>query len=185
VHDLTIYEFVDKGERLQTLYRGDRAVWDADSIRFVGEVRVSRLGEGSIANTIVQDGAVVEERNPFNESIKKPSQLSTGELREQISATESDIERRGFQVALEKRHSTLFLPLIIALFTAPFALSISRKGKVVTVGYAVGLWLLFMGVTAAVEQFGLGGTLSPPLAIWAPLGVFALIGIYLLSRVRT
>jgi lipopolysaccharide export LptBFGC system permease protein LptF len=185
VHDLTIYEFVDKGERLQTLYRGDRAVWDADSVRFVGDVRVSRLGEGSIANTIVQDGVFVEERNPFNESLKKPSQLSTGELREQIAATESDIERRGFQVALEKRYSTLFLPLIIALFTAPFALSLSRKGKVVTVAYAVGLWLLFMGVTAAFEQFGLSGTLSPLLAIWAPLGIFALLGIFLLSKVRT
>ncbi len=185
VHDLTIYEFVDKGERLQTLYRGDRAVWDADSVRFVGDVRVSRLGEGSIANTIVQDGVVVEERNPFSESLKKPSQLSTGELREQIAATESDIERRGFQVALEKRYSTLFLPLIIALFTAPFALSLSRKGKVVTVGYAVGLWLLFMGVTAAFEQIGLGGTLSPLLAIWAPLAMFALLGIILLSKVKT
>lgn len=185
VHDLTIYEFVDKGERLQTLYRGDRAVWDADSVRFVGDVRVSRLGEGSIANTIVQDGVVVEERNPFNESLKKPSQLSTGELREQIAATESDIERRGFQVALEKRYSTLFLPLIIALFTAPFALSLSRKGKVVTVGYAVGLWLLFMGVTAAFEQFGLSGTLSPLLAIWAPLALFSLLGVVLLSKVKT
>lgn len=185
VHDLTIYEFVDKGERLQTLYRGDRAVWDEDSVRFIGGVRISRLGEGSIANTIVEDSVVVEERNPFNELVKKPNQLSSGELREQVEVSGSEIERRGFQVALEKRYSTLFLPLIIALFTAPFALSLSRKGKVVTVGYAVGLWLLFMGVTAAFEQLGLGGTLSPLLSIWAPLGIFALIGVFLLSRVRT
>lgn len=185
VHDLTIYEFVDKGERLQTLYRGDRAVWDEDSVRFVGPVRISRLGEGSIANTVVEDSVVVEERNPFNEMVKRPNQLSSGELREQIEVSDSEIERRGFQVALEKRYSTLFLPLIIALFTAPFALSLSRKGKVVTVGYAVGLWLLFMGVTAAFEQLGLGGTLSPLLSIWGPLAIFALIGVYLLSRVRT
>jgi lipopolysaccharide export system permease protein len=185
VHDLTIYEFVDKGERLQTLYRGDRAVWDEDSVRFIGGVRISRLGEGSITNTVVEDSVVVEERNPFNEMVKKPNQLSSGELREQIEVSESEIERRGFHVALEKRYSTLFLPLIIALFTAPFALSLSRKGKVVTVGYAVGLWLLFMGVTAAFEQLGLGGTLSPILAIWAPLALFSLLGIVLLSKVKT
>ncbi len=185
VYDLTIYEFVDKGERLQTLYRGDRAVWDEDNVRFVGPVRVSELGEGSIVNTVVEDSIVVEERNPFNEMVKRPNQLSSGDLREQIEVSDSEIERRGFQVALEKRYSTLFLPLIIALFTAPFALSLSRKGKVVTVGYAVGLWLLFMGVTAAFEQLGLGGTLSPLLAIWAPLALFALIGVFLLSKVKT
>ena len=99
--------------------------------------------------------------------------------------SESEIEQRSFSVALQKKYTTLFLPFIIALFTAPFALSLSRKGKVVTIGYAVGLWLLFMGITAAFEQFGLNGFLSPAFAVWTPLMLFAMLGVYLLSKVKT
>jgi len=75
--------------------------------------------------------------------------------------------------------------LIIAIFTAPFALSISRKGKAATVGLAIALWLVFMAVTSAFEQFGLSGTLDARLAIWAPAALFSLIGLFLLSRVKT
>ncbi len=185
VTDLTIYEFGGQGQELQTLYRGERAVWEADRVRFSGPVRVSTLGSGTVETRVVEEGTVVEESNPFTAYVKRPGQLTASELRTQADATQSEVERRSFRVALEKRYSQLFLPLIIALFTAPFALSLSRKGKVVTVGYAVGLWLLFMGVTAGFEQLGLSGTLPPLIAVWSPIAIFALIGIYLLSRVRT
>ena len=55
----------------------------------------------------------------------------------------------------------------------------------VTIGYAVGLWLLYTGVTNVFEQVGLNGLLSPLLAVWSPLAIFSLIGVYLLSKVRT
>jgi lipopolysaccharide export LptBFGC system permease protein LptF len=98
---------------------------------------------------------------------------------------ESDVERRNFAVALEKKWTTLFLPFVIALFTAPFALSVSRKGKAATVGYAVALWLLFMGVTSAFDQFGLTGALPAEVAVWSPLALFGILGAYMLSKVRT
>jgi lipopolysaccharide export LptBFGC system permease protein LptF len=185
VRNLTIYEFGGEGEALQALYRGETALWDRDQVRFVGPVRVSRLSAGSVSTTTDEEGIVVEEANPFTRYVKKPSQLTSKQIREQIENTVSDVERRSFIVALEKRYSTLFLPLVIALFTAPFALSLSRKGKVVTIGYAVGLWLLFMGITSGFEQLGLSGSLPPVVAIWAPLGLFALLGVFLLSKVRT
>jgi lipopolysaccharide export LptBFGC system permease protein LptF len=74
---------------------------------------------------------------------------------------------------------------VITLFTAPFALSLSRKGRVVTVGYAVGVWLLYMGVTITFEQFGLNGFLPPRFAVWSPLFIFSIIGVLLISKVRT
>ena len=128
---------------------------------------------------------MADDSNPFTETVKKPSYLTIGQTREQIAHSESDVEQRTFAVSLEKKFSTLFLPFIIALFTAPFALSLSRKGKVITVGYAVGLWLLFMGVTNVFEQFGLNGFLAPAFAVWTPLMLFSMLGIYLLSRVKT
>ncbi|MEK7856041.1 MAG: LptF/LptG family permease, partial [Acidobacteriota bacterium] len=130
-------------------------------------------------------GVIVERSNPFAEAKKKPSHLNSQEVKAQIANTESEVEKRNFAVALEKKYTTPFLPVIIALFTAPFALSLSRKGKAATIGYAVGLWLLFMGINSTFEQLGLSGSLPATAAVWAPLALFCLLGIFLLSRVRT
>jgi lipopolysaccharide export LptBFGC system permease protein LptF len=40
-------------------------------------------------------------------------------------------------------------------------------------------------LSSTFEQFGLNGQLSPEIAVWAPLAVFALLGVFLLSRVKT
>src|SRR5213075_1011614 len=100
------------------------------------------------------------------ENREKPSHLDIAGTKEQIGNSDSDLDRRNLSVGLQKKYATAFLPFIIALFTAPFALSLSRKGKVVTVGYAVGLWLLFTGASSVFEQFGLNGFLSPASAVW-------------------
>ena len=185
VKNLSIYEFgVDKA-RLQSVYRVSSASWQRDRIVFKGEGEKLDLSEGKITKSVQQNGELAERSNPFAEARKKPSHLDTEETKAQIANSESDIERRSFAVALEKRYTTPFLPFIIALFTAPFALSLSRKGKVATIGSAVGLWLLFMGVTNAFEQIGLNGSLSPAMAVWSPLMLFSMLGIFMLSKVKT
>lgn len=185
VRDLTIYEFGSVGDRLQAVYRSPTAVWDSDRIRFVGDATKIILIDGRSETVSVTDGEIAEQSNPFAEMRKKPSQLNSRETRAQIDHSESEVERRSFTVALEKKYTTLILPFIISLFTAPFALSLSRKGKVLTIGFAVGLWLLFMGVTSVFEQFGLNGQLPSGVAVWAPLVMFATLGVYLLSKVKT
>ena len=185
VKNLTVYEFGSVGDRLQAVYRIPSAIWDFDKIRFVGDATKVELADGSSATVSVNDGELDEESNPFAEMRKKPSHLNSTETRQQINHSESDIERRSFTVALEKKYTTLLLPFIISLFTAPFALSLSRKGRVITVGMAVGLWLIFMGVTNVFEQFGLNGQLPSGVAVWAPLVIFATLGVYLLSKVKT
>jgi lipopolysaccharide export LptBFGC system permease protein LptF len=106
-------------------------------------------------------------------------------MSEFIQTAESESEKRIYTVALEKRKTTLFLPLVITLFTVPFALSLSRKGKILTIAGAVGIWLIFMGVSNIFEQYGLSGALEPRLAIWLPLIIFGLIGGFLLTRIKT
>ncbi|MEO8572516.1 MAG: LptF/LptG family permease [Pyrinomonadaceae bacterium] len=184
VRDLTIYEFADNGN-LQTLYRAQSASWEKDSVRFKGIVEKTSLSEHEITTIEETGGEVTEQANPFAEMRKKPSHLNISETKEQLDNSEADVEKRSFGLALEKKYTTVILPFVIALFTAPFALSLSRKGKVITVGYAVGLWLLFMGLTSAFEQFGLNGSLPPAFAVWAPLVGFSMLGIFLLSKVRT
>ena len=182
----TIYEFADNGLELQALYRSSKASWAGGTITLLDQVKRSKLSEGTIeTSTVAGPLELSAPINPFKELRKKPSQLNISETKEQIRSVESDVELRSFEVALEKKWSTLFLPFIIALFTAPFALSLNRKGKAATVGYAVALWLLFMGITSAFDQFGLSGALPAEIAVWGPLGVFAMLGAYMLAKVRT
>ncbi len=185
LHDLSIYQFDDNGTALQSVYRAKNAVWERGKISFAGNVEKSYMRDGRIETENSTGGEVAEAQDPFLGLRAKPSQLSTGEVKKQIASSESDVERRNLSVALEKKYTTLFLPFIMALFAAPFALSLSRKGNVVTVGYSIGLWLLFTGTNSVFEQLGLNGLLSPTLAVWSPLLIFSMFGVYLLTKVRT
>lgn len=185
IKNLIVYEFADNGEKLQFVYRANQAVWESGRIRFVGEVEKNSLKDGKIETSTDSGGELVETLNPFAELRKKPNHLNTPQLKRQIAAADSDLDRRNLSVGYEKKYTTLFLPFVMALFTAPFSLSLSRKGKAATVGYAVGLWLLFTGTSSVFEQLGLNGMLPEAVAVWAPLVIFSLFGVYLLSKVKT
>jgi lipopolysaccharide export LptBFGC system permease protein LptF len=182
--NLVIYDF-DKDGRLQLVYRSGSAIWEAGRVVFEGRVEKSNFNGGTISTEYLMGGEVDAVLNPFRGVGRKPSQLTSGELKDEILKSGADVERRSLEVPLQNKYAAVFLPFIIALFTAPFALSLSRKGKVVTVGYAIGLWLVFTGVTSIFGQIGLNGGLSPEMAVWSPLVLFFMLGIYLLSKIRT
>lgn len=185
VKNLSIYEFSDDETRLQTIYRTAEAVWETNKIKFNAAAEKQTLNGGQVETVSLAGGEIHEASNPFNNFSEKPSHLNRRQTEEQIADSESESERRNLAVALEKKYTTLVLPFVITLFTAPFALSLSRKGRVVTVGYAVAVWLLFMGVTMTFEQFGLNGYLAPAVAVWSPLFLFSIIGALLISKVKT
>lgn len=185
VKNLSIYEFTEDRTRIKEVYKSPKAVWENDKIRFIGEGSKINWNNEIAEIEKTSNGELKESYNPFANLLSKPSHLSSSETLEKIRKTESDEARRSFEVALEKKYSTLILPFVITLFTAPFALSLSKKSKVITVGYAVGFWLLFMGVGNFFEQLGLNGYISPFVAVWSPFLLFSVAGIYLLSRIRT
>ncbi len=185
VRDLSVYEFDDRGTELQSVYRSKTGVWEKGTVTLRGDVERDGIHSGKIEAAVVKGTDLSEPVNPFAGLRAKPSQLTVGELKQQLAAADAETEQRSLGVALEKKYATLVLPFVIALFTAPFSLSLSRTGKALTVGYAVGLWLLFTGAGNVFDQLGLSGYLPPSLAVWSPLAIFSLFGIYLLSKVRT
>ncbi len=185
VTDLAVYQFATGKSILQTVYRAKTAKWIGERIVMTGPVEKDTIGEGSIATARLEDIVLTESDDPFDELGGKPSHMTVSGIRHEALSRDSENERRNFAVALEKRYSTLFLPLVIAMFTAPFALSIHRSGRVVTLGYAIGLWLVYTCVTNVFEQFGQSGYLPPVFAVWGPLVMFSMLGLYLISRVRT
>jgi lipopolysaccharide export LptBFGC system permease protein LptF len=185
VLDVSAYEFADKVGELQSVYRSEAAKWSDGKLIFIGNVERNELIDGKIVNSSQSNLELTEKENPFTQVRVKPTHLDSGLLKDQIEMADSDLEKRNLTVALQKKYSVVLLPLVIALFTAPFSLTLNRKGKVATIGFAVALWLLFTGVSSVFEQLGLNGLLSPSLAVWSPLFIFTFIGLYLLSKLRT
>ncbi|HQX56757.1 MAG TPA: LptF/LptG family permease [Pyrinomonadaceae bacterium] len=183
--DVVVYEFVGDQTKLQTVYHAQKGKYSSGNVRLFGKVERLDIIDGRVTKQDLSEMALAEVQNPFIEIIAKPSHMTSAEISERVKTSDSDVESRSFAVALQKRHSLLLLPFVIALFTAPFSLSLSRKGKVITVGYAVGLWLVYTGVTNVFEQMGMNGVLGPVSAIWSPIVIFSMLGVYLVSKVRT
>ncbi len=185
VNNLMIYEYSADHKKLQTVYTIPKAIWERESIKIVGQATKSVYSASDVSEVDISHQVLDIKSNPFNNLTQKPNHLSSAETREQIDLRESEVEKRVFQIALQKKYLTLLLPLVVMLFTAPFALSLSRKGKAMTVGYAVGIWLLFMGITSVFDQLGQNGYISPEIAVWSPVLLFAILGAYLLTKVKT
>lgn len=185
VKNLSVYQLSEGETKLKSVTKIEQALWEDNKIKFIGKTETIVWDNGTPKVTENNENELTENYNPFKQIQRKPNHLTTSELQEFIKTTESESEKRSYSIALQKRYSTLFLPLIITLFTAPFALSLSRKGKVITIGYSVGLWLVFIGVSNVFEQYGLSGNLEPIVAVWSPLIIFSLIGAILLTRVKT
>ena len=181
---VSVYDLGTEG-KLRSVYRGDQAQWQDGRISFIGLTEKDDVVDGRVITSNQYGGEVELSSDPRAVTGEKPTHVDTAGLRKQIDDTRSGSRYRMLAISIQRRYSTLLLPLIIALFTAPFSLSLSRYGKAATVGYAVGLWLMFTGISSVCEQLGLSGQLSPALAIWSPLAIFGLFGVFLLSRVKT
>lgn len=180
-----VYRFeADKAE-LQSLYHVSDAIWENGELAVNGKGFRFEFDGQKYVRTDISGTKIQLARSTFSGSTQFPSHLTAFELRENINDADSEIERRKLQIALQKRYAAFLLPLVIALFTEPFALGMDRSRRVISIAYGVGMWLIFVAVGSAFEQLGVAGTLPPRLAVWAPIMAFSMIGIYLLSKVRT
>jgi lipopolysaccharide export system permease protein len=75
--------------------------------------------------------------------------------------------------------------IIIALFGAPLATSTQRGGAAYGIGISLGVTVIFLMLVQLTKAVGSKGLMSPDLAAWVPSALFALLGIVLLTRVRT
>lgn len=183
-----IFEFVDQSgaKRLVRVLTAEKGSWSNSKLTLNGNVKENEVSGGiSVGKTLPDGYEFNETKNPLRQTQSKPSHLTTAELQERATIVEAESDARTFWVAYYKRYATIFLPLVIVLFTAPFALTLSRRGKAGTVGTAVGVWLVFMGIATTFEQYGLSGQITPLVAVWGPLVWFSIVGVFLLGRVKT
>src|SRR4030095_6234650 len=184
LRNLTIYEFRADNARLQAVYRIPDSIWRRGTLAIGAGIKYELGAEGVLQKSLKNSTWELGREAVVGGELR-PSQMSAAQTRSRLNSASSESDRHNLAVALAKKHTTLVLPFVVAIFTAPFALGLKRKGRVSTIVYAVGLWFAFVTVSSTMEQLGLNGTLPPVIAIWSPLVLFTMIGIYMISKVRT
>ena len=180
--------FTFENENLSTLMTAifaKKSVWKNGILKVNEDVRVYTIAGEKVSFETKEEFDIKLSENPNSRIVEKTSYLTTQRLNSLIQETTSESEIRNLNVGLNKKYATLCLPLIILFLISPFALSINRRGKVQSVGFAVAIWLLFLGISNIFEQFGLNGSLSPFIAIWSPILMFGFIGGFLLTKLKT
>lgn len=117
---------------------------------------------------------------------KAPAEMGYRDLGEFIEA----MERSGTDVnkLRVERMLKLAIPatcVIIMLIGAPLATSTQRGGTAYGVAVSLAVTVIFLVLLQLTKAVGEGGLIEPELAAWLPGFLFAIIGTYLLIKVRT
>jgi lipopolysaccharide export LptBFGC system permease protein LptF len=75
--------------------------------------------------------------------------------------------------------------LIMAMIATPFGFLVGNRGAMTGIGASIVIAIGYLGVQPLFEKIGDVGLLPPSIAAWSPDAVFALVGLYLLLRLRS
>lgn len=185
-----VYSFDADGVHLQKIIRGQSAKWSVGSLPQVELKGVVSLGlqvpdaGWGRRDTELLDAAETPEM--FKPTTDKPSHLSAAALSDYIKTARKRGANTAFlEVALQKKYTGPLGVLVMALIGMPLALSFGRRSAIMALCLAIALGLVFWAATGGFQQLGEFGLLSPLVAVWSPIVIFAAIGFYLLFRART
>ncbi len=183
-----IYEFDAEGVHLKRVVQGRQAIWNNAHQLQIADSTVLELSGGKISRKLTTslslstfDGTEV-----FKPTINSPTQLSAKQLSDYIKrARLREDSARLLIMALQAKYVAPFGALVLALVGIPLALSFGKRSAVTALCVAIAIGLAFFGITGGFHQLGTYGLLPVTIAAWSPAAIFASIGGYLLTRVRT
>jgi lipopolysaccharide export system permease protein len=117
---------------------------------------------------------------------RAPQEMRYAELSRFIRS----LERSGgdANVLRVERALKIAIPItcvVIALFGAPLATSTQRGGTAYGVGLSLATTVTFLMLVQLTKAIGGKNLIAPDLAAWLPNALFGVVGVYVLSRVRT
>jgi lipopolysaccharide export system permease protein len=132
------------------------------------------------------DRLLVERPSDLLAKPRSPQEMRFREMGRFITA----LERSGgdANVLRVERALKIAIPItciVIALFGAPLATSTQRGGTTFGVGVSLATTVVFLILIQLTKAIGGKALVDPDMAAWIPNAVFALLGLGLLSRVRT
>ena len=140
----------------------------------------------AIAFARMLDRQFAEQPSDMMVKPRGPQEMRYRELTRYIRAQErsgSDANQMRVERALK-----IAIPvtcIIIAFFGAPLATSTQRGGAAYGIGISLGVTVIFLMLIQLTKAIGSKGLMSPDLAAWVPSALFGMLGLVLLSRVRT
>jgi LPS export ABC transporter permease LptG/LPS export ABC transporter permease LptF len=101
-----------------------------------------------------------------------------------------DLRQSGFdtislQVRLHRKFSVPLFAMIMAMIAIPFAFLVGNRGAMTGIGVSLAIALTYWGISTFFEKVGDVNQLPPQMAAWSPDAVFALAGMYLMTRMRS
>ncbi len=188
---VNVYEIDPSNFHLVKQISAERAQWQPSIRTWIFQNGWSRSLKGVQETdvTLFQATTFKELDEPpsyFLKEVKQDKQMNFGELERYIQ----DLRQSGFdtvklRVQFHKKFSVPLFALIMALISVPFGFLVGNRGAMAGIGVSIGIAIVYWGVSQLFEQMGNVNQLPPALAAWAPDGLFALAGIYLLLRMRS
>jgi LPS export ABC transporter permease LptG len=180
-----VFDFDERAVHLRRMVTGESARLAGGSRLEIEGAKVLELpgGQGARGG---RESVEVSDPEVFKYRLNSPHELDAGELSAYIKTLKRSAgDVQALSVALERKRAEPFSPLVMALVGAPLALAFGRRSAITALCAAVFIALTFLGVTSGLQQVGLGGLLPPSVAAWAPICIFAAVGLYFLARART
>ena len=182
-----VYEFDSGGIHLKRIISGEVGTWREETLE-IAKASVMALSGSNLERTkqVVArvEGPVTPEM--FKRGLEKPAQLSSASLSAYIAAAKpSGRNLTPLIIALQRKYAEPHSTWIMALFGIPLALSFGRRSAIAALCSAIGISVAYWGTVGGFQMMGEYGVLSPTLAAWFPLLIFAMLGVYLLTRAKT
>ena len=117
---------------------------------------------------------------------KKPEEMTYTELGRYIEALErSGGDGRKLRVWRELKLAIPFTCVVIALFSAPLAITSPRASGAVGIGIGLGTTVVFLLMVQLSQAIGQGGLVPPVWAAWIPNILFGVVGLVMMKRAPT
>jgi LPS export ABC transporter permease LptF/LPS export ABC transporter permease LptG len=185
---LQVFELDPKVGLVARLYAEDARFTNKDWVLSRGWARTFRSREQLQFSRFDGEVKVDLREMPsfFAQEARKPSQMTFGEL----AAYAAELRETGrpqpqYEVALHNKIAFPVGSIVMALVGFPFAFRLQKRGALYGLGVSIGLGLVFILVYAFFSTLGEVGALPPPVAVWSPSALFALLAGYLFLGVRS
>jgi LPS export ABC transporter permease LptG/LPS export ABC transporter permease LptF len=191
--DVNVFELEPQTFRLRKQILAQRAYWSAPldawvfengwSSEFAGLKRVPPRNDFRAASFPELD----ERPDYFLKEAVQEKQMNFVELDQYILDLQQSglVDTRKLKVRFFSKFANPLFTLIMAMIAIPFGFMVGNRGAMTGIGASIVIGIAYLGVQPLFEKIGDVGLLPPAMAAWSPDVVFALIGLYLLLRMRS
>jgi len=190
--NLSVFEFDPSTFAITRRIFASRVYWDSDhgTWNFQNGWQRDIQGENSKAYREFSQttfSEIHEEPGYFTKEKGEQSQeMNFRELQSYISALrQSGFDTIRLRVALWHKLAYPLVAIVMAGLAIPFALSMGKRGSLTGIAVAIGVALAYWVADSFFGALGNVNYLPAPLAAWASLVLFGLVGGYLLLRTPT